>query len=243
MLIIFVGLLIVDRGEALSTRISGKQPANTLTVSGEGKVEAVPDLATVTIGVISQGKTAQEVKDSNNQKVAAVVKFVKDQGVPEKDIQTTNLNLSPQQDWTSGRATIIGYQGNQSITVKFNGVDKSQDKVEKVLDGAVNAGANEIYGPTFEIKDPDELRQQARKLAIAKAKEKAQELASEAGLTLGKIVSVSESGGYYPPIPVMYGKASSGVAVAPTAENQSRPDIQVGQQEISQVMTVVFEVK
>jgi uncharacterized protein YggE len=121
-------------------------------------------------------------------------------------------------------------------------VDKSQEQVEKVLDGAVNSGANEIQGVHFGFKDPDDLRQQARKLAIAKAKEKALELASEAGLKLGKVVSVSESGGYYPsPLPYAadaYGRGGGGVA-----EKSVAPSIEPGIQYITQTMTVIFEVK
>jgi uncharacterized protein len=245
LLIVFVAMLVVEKGDALSDKFKNKKPANTLQVSGEGKVDAVPDVATVTIGVMSQGKTAADVKDENNRKASAIIDFIKKQGVEDKDIKTTNLSLNPQQDWTGGRAVIVGYQGNQTVTVKFLGVDKNQDRVEKVLDGVVAAGANEVYGPYFSFNDPDDLKQQARKLAIAKAKEKAQELAQEAGLTLGKIVSVSESGGYYP-TPMMYGydkavtnQASEARAVAPSMA----PTIEPGQTEITQTMTVVFEVK
>ena len=242
LLIIFVALLIVDKADGLKTKLSGKKPENTISISAEGKVEATPDLATVTLGVLSQGTTAKEVKDQNNEKVNKIIDYIKKQGVPEKDITTSQFYFYPQQDYKDGTSRITGYQGNKTVTVKVYGIDKSQAVVEKILDGSVDSGANEIQGVYFSFKDPDDLRQQARKLAIAKAKEKAQELASEAGLKLGKVVSISENGGYYPPGPIPYAMDAvgrGGVAM----EKSVAPNVEPGSQEIVQTMTVVFEIK
>ncbi len=244
LLVVFLALLVVDRGTTLRARISDYRPQNTISVSGEGKVTGRPDLATVSIGVLSQGKTAVEVKDENNRKLNAIIALLKDQGIPKEDITTTEFYFNPTQDWTGGKPVITGYQGNQAVTVKVRNVDKSQDQLEKVLDGGVNAGANQLQGVQLTFSDPDGLRQEARKLAIAKAKEKAQELAAEAGLKLGKVVSVSESGTpTFPPVPYGYGGADALRSSAGAAEKSVAPDIQTGTQEISEVMTVVFELK
>lgn len=242
LLIAFVALLIVQKANDLQTTFKNQKPANTMSVSAEGKVKAVPDLATITIGVLSQGSDAVDVKNQNNAKVNKVIDYVKKQGVPEKDIATSQYSFYPQQDWKDGTSRITGYQGNQDITVKVHGVDKSQDVINKISDGAVNAGANQINGVFFSFEDPNELQQKARKEAIAKAKEKAQELAKEAGLTLGKVVSVSESSGYIPgPVP-MYAEKAMGVGMGGGAANVA-PSIQPGSQDITESMTVVFEVK
>jgi uncharacterized protein len=242
LLIIFIGLQIADKAESLSSRVQGKKPDNTMSVSAEGRVDAVPDMATVTLGVSSQGGNQATLKDDNNKKVKAVIDYVKKQGINEKDIKTSQLSLYPQYDWTSGTQKVIGYQADQTVTIKVRGVDKSQDTLENILDGGVNAGANQIQGVYFEFEDSDGLKQQARKLAIGKAKEKAQELAGEAGLTLGKVVSVSESGGgYYPPMPYAESRPAMGMGGADV--KSIAPDIQPGQQEITLSMTVVFEVK
>ncbi len=243
LLIALVALLIVQKANDLTTTFKNQKPANTMSVSAEGKVQATPDLATITIGVLSQGTDAVEVKNQNNTKVNKVIDYIKKQGVAEKDITTSQYSFYPQQDWKDGTARITGYQGNQDVTVKVHGVDKSQDVINKISDGAVNAGANQINGVFFSFEDPNELQQQARKEAIAKAKEKAQELAREAGLTLGKVVSVSESSGYIPgPVPMYalekgmaggYGGGGSSVA----------PSIQPGSQDVTQTMIVVFEIK
>lgn len=239
LLVVFVAILIVQKGMELKNSVSDKKPANTISVSGEGKVSAVPDLAVVNIGVLSQGSSAVDVKNQNNEKVNKVIAYIKEQGIEEKDITTTQFSFYPTQDYNNGTPKITGYQGNQSVTVKVRGVDKSQTVLEKILDGAVNNGANQINGVNFTLEKPTDLQNQARKLAIADAKAKAQELASEAGLKLGKVVSVSENSGGYP-TPMFYGSMAKGmggdsISVA--------PDIQTGSQEIIQTMTVVFELK
>lgn len=240
LLTVFVATLIIEKIDSLKDKLENKKPQNTISVSAEGKAEGNPDLATVSVGVLSEGSTAVAVKDENNRKVNAIVDFIKKQGVPEKDITTSQFYFYPQQDWRDGKSTIIGYQGNQTVTVKMRGVDRSQDQLEKVLDGVVNTGANQIQGVSFSFSDPDGLKQQARKEAIAKAKEKAGELAQEAGLRLGKVVSISESSSPYPG-PVPY--ASDYALGRGGAEKSVAPDIQPGTQEIVQTITVVFEVK
>jgi uncharacterized protein YggE len=243
LLIAFVALLIIQKGHDISSAFKNEKLSNTISVSADGKVTAVPDLATVSVGVLSQGTSAVDVKNQNNEKVNKITAFIKSQGIDEKDIQTSQFNFYPQMDYNSanGVSKITGYQGNQSVTVKVRGVDKSQDILEKILDGVVNNGANQIDGVYFTVEKPDDLKQQARKEAIANAKVKAQELAKEAGLTLGKVVSLSESGSSgYPGIP--YASDSFGYG-GMMSEKSVAPSVSVGSQEITQTMTVTFELK
>ncbi len=114
--------------------------------------------------------------------------------------------------------------------------------MEKVLDGAVNNGANQIDGINLSIENPDGLQQDARKLAIANAKAKAQGLAQEAGLTLGKVVSISETGSGYPR-PMPYATDSYAPSLMAGQAKSVAPDIQTGSQDITESMTVVYEVK
>lgn len=242
LLIAFVALLIIQQGYNLSTAMKNQKPTNTISVSADGKVTAVQDMATVTIGVMSQGTTAQAVKEDNNTKINKIIAFIKAQGVKNEDIKTSQFTFYPVQDWRSGTAVITGYQSDQTVTVTVHGIDKSQDVLEKVLDGAVTNGANQIQGVNFSFENPDALQQQARKLAIDKAKEKAQDLAKQAGLTLGKVVSISENGG-------------GGITPMPYAMDVAAPmgaggglksvvsNVEPGTQDITQTMSVVFEVK
>jgi uncharacterized protein YggE len=243
LLIAFVALLIIQQGYNLKTLVKNQKPANTISVSAEGKIKAVPDLATVNIGVMTQGNTAAEVKDGNNTKINKIIEFVKAQGISAEDIKTSQFSFYPQQNWQNGKGTIIGYQGDQTITVKVKGVDKSQTVLEKILDGSVNSGANQIQGVNFGYENPENVQQEARKLAIDNAKTKAQGLAKEAGLTLGKVVSIAETGSYMPGImsyaDSAYGMGGGGVAM----QKSLAPNVEPGSQEITESMTVVFEVK
>lgn len=240
-LLLLVSLYGVGKVSDLYQIFSNKNPKNTLSVSAEGKVKAVPDLATVTLGLITQGATAAEVQDQNSQKINRVIEFVKQQGINKDDIATSYFNIYPQQDYKDGRGTIIGYQANQTVTIKVHGVDKGTQGLGKIIDGATNNGANEVTGVSLSFNNPDNLRQQARQQAIEKAKDKAAELAKVSGLKLGRVVSVSESGG---PVPVPYyadmamGRGGGGGGLGLVA-----PNIEPGSQEITATITVVFEVK
>ncbi len=240
-LIVFLALLVIQKVNDLRTTFRNQKPANTISVTGEGKVSAIPNLATVNIGVLSQGATAVEVKNQNNDKVNKVINFIKAQGIDAKDITTSQFNFYPMQSYTGGTPKITGYQGNQNVTVKVRGIDKSQDQLNKILDGSVNNGANQVDGANLSVEKPGDLQNQARKLAIEDAKKKAQELADAAGLNLGKVVSLSESGGY--PGPIMYAPTAAMGQGGGAMDKSVAPDIQPGSQEISETMTVVFEIK
>lgn len=240
LLIVFVALLIADKAKTLSDNYSNKNPKNTISVSAEGKVKATPDLATVNLGVLTQGSSPSVVQEENSKKINKIIEYVKSQGINKDDISTSQFNIYPQYDYSNGRSAIIGYQLNQTITIKVRGVDKGTEQLGKILQGGVSEGANEISGVSLSFDDPDNLRQEARKKAIEKAKEKAQELAESAGLKLGKVVSVSESGsvGVYPMYSEGYGMGGMGMDV-----KSASPNIEPGSQDITENMTVTFEVK
>jgi uncharacterized protein YggE len=253
LLVILVAILIVGQGNSVINTIKNTKPANTIAVSGEGKVTVTPDLATVDIGVMTQGSTAADVTSQNNTKINKVIAFVKSQGIAAADISTSQLSLYPQQSYPvvepmmvggtpikPSTPTITGYEGDQTITVKVHGVDKDTSVLDKILDGAVINGANEINDVNLSVEDPSSIQQQAQVKAIADAKQKAQALAQEAGLTLGKVVNVSETQpAVFAPMPYALNSAmSAGGGAASVA-----PNIQTGSQEIDETMTVTFEVK
>lgn len=250
LLIIFVGFLIVQQVYSFSQAVKNQKPANTIQVSGDGQVTATPDLAAVSLGVMTQGSSAQDVKNQNNTKVNAIISFIKQQGIADKDIATSQINLYPQQSYpvmipggAPSAPKISGYQGNQTVTVQIHGVDKSTDVLSKILDGAVNAGANEVDGVnfTFEKATLNNLQQQARQQAIDAAKQKARGLAQEAGLTLGKVTSISETNSGYPgPIPYAL---NSAMGLGGGMGKSVAPDVQAGSQNITESMNVTFEVK
>lgn len=243
-LVVLVGLYAVDKGITLAERAGDKNPPkNTMSMSAEGKVTAVPDLATLNIAVTSQGASAAGLQDENSKKINAIIDLVKNQGVDKKDITTSGPNINPRYDYMKGNGAIIGYDIYQTVTIKIRGIDKSTEKVSALIDQVTDKGVNQLSGVSYSFDDADNLRQQAREQAIAKAKDKAQSLASSAGLKLGKVVSVSESGGNYPsPIP-MYGAAENKAVMSDRAQSSIAPTLEPGTQEITATMTVVFEVK
>lgn len=229
LLIIFLASLIINQLFGM------KGAPQTMSVSGDGKVIAVPDLATVTIGVVSEGATPTAVRDSNNQKINQIIAFVKQLNIDAKDIQTTGFYSSPKYNYANGQSTLAGYQANQTITVKVRNIDKSQQQLEKMLTGVVSSGANQIQGVNFGFSDADKFKQAARKKAIAQAKQKAKELADDAGIRLGRVVNIVESSSNLTmPYPRMMSMAAKSKAVA--------PDIEPGTEEINETVTLMFEV-
>lgn len=243
LLLALVALLVVQKAYDLQITFKNQKPANTISVSGEGKITVSPDMATVNIGVLTQGNGAQDVKDKNNTKINQITDFIKKQGIDPKDIATSQFNFYPTQDWSGGVAKITGYQGNQTVTVKVRNVDKDQKTLESILDGVVNNGANEIQGVNFSLSDPKAVQQQAREQAIDNARQKAGGLAQKAGLNLGKIVSISEAGSSdMRPMPYAFASAA-GVGGGTDMAKSVAPNIEPGSQDVVESMTVVFEVK
>lgn len=236
---LFLLLTVVEKAYDVSQDFRPTVPKNTISMSAEGKATATPDLAMISIGVVSSAASAKLVQDDMSAKANKITDFVKKQGIDPKDITTSNFSIYPSYDFRNGQNTINGYQGSENITIKIHGVDKSTDKVSKILDGAVTSGSNQIQGITFSFDDPDNLRQVARKQAIEKAKQKAQELADATGLRLGKIVSISESGGGGFPTPLPYAVGMGGESDIKSVP----PTIEPGNQDITASVNVVFELK
>ncbi|MEO8065699.1 MAG: SIMPL domain-containing protein [Candidatus Doudnabacteria bacterium] len=236
---IFLVLVVLEKGYTVSQDFRPSQPKNTISMSAEGKASATPDLATINVGVVSSSTTAKLVQDDMTLKANKITDFVKQQGIASKDITTSNFSVYPSYDYQNGKNTINGYQGSQSISVKVHGVDKSTDNLSKILAGAVLSGGNQIQGVQFSFDDPDNLKQVARKQAIDKAKQKAQELADATGLKLGRIVSISENNAGYPtPMPYATGMGGGGSDVKSVA-----PTIEPGSQDVTATVSITFEIK
>jgi uncharacterized protein len=233
--IVFLALLIIDKGYNVKESIRPSYPKNTISITADGKASGTPDLATISVGVASSAATAKAAQDNMTKKVNDVTAYVKSQGIDEKDITTSNFSIYPSYDYNNGQK-ISGYNGNETVTIKVRGVDTSTDRLGKVLSGAVENGSNQISGIYFSFDDTNALKQQARKDAIEKAKQKAQELAGQTGLKLGRIVTVSdyESPSYQPYPMDSFGRGGA---------NQSAPVIEPGNQDILSSVTVTFEVK
>jgi uncharacterized protein YggE len=206
----------------------GSPSMRQLTVNASGSVYAVPDQATVQLGVSSQASTAADALKQNSADTTAVIEAIKKLGVDAKDISTSNFNVYPTYD-TSG-TRINGYQVNNSVTVVIRDIAASGT----LLDQVVTAGANNISGLNFGIADASQYQADARTKAIEAARAKAEAMAKAAGVSLGDIVSINESVNYQPEMPYARGMVADAAMAVP---------VETGQQEVSVSVTLVYEIR
>jgi len=211
-----------------------------LTVTADGRVTSAPDLAGFSAGVVSQGKTASEALAANSADMGRVIAALKRAGIADKDIQTSNLSLNPlyapQRNLPDGTIDppsprIVAYQASNTVSVR----QRNLKDFGKVIDTLVAAGANQVNGPSFEVENPDPVLDAARTAAMKKARARAELYARAAGLRVSRILSISESGGWSPPQPVMYRMAAMEAALPPA------PPVQAGELQMSMNVTVQFE--
>lgn len=244
--ILVAALVIFLLGQlGFQSRQLDQQNSNQVTVSGEGKVYVKPDVAIVSLGVTATGLTVADVTIKNTNEMNAVIEAVKKLGVAEKDIQTTNYNLTPNYATqpavyntimypVSNPSKVVGYTLEQDVQVKI----RDFTKIGNVLSQATTAGANLVGDLQFTIDNPEQFREQARAAAIKQAKANAQNLAKESGVNLGKLINVYEG---YNSVPIMYNSAKAmGGGVA---ESAPAPIIQPGQQEIDVTINLTYQVR
>jgi hypothetical protein len=210
-----------------------------VTVNGQGKVAYNPDLAIVTLGVqIDKVSKPEEALNQLNAKVTNILKEIKTLGISDEDIQTQSYYLSPQYDYINNANTVTGYNANQQITVKVSAYDEDQNKLNTVIGAASKAGVNQILGLSFEASNINELKQQARILAIQDAKIKSASLAEAAGVKIKNIVSWWEN--MVSPMPYSsydYGKGGMGASGAVSPQTSS------GGREVIVEVGVTFNIK
>ena len=191
--VMIVAVVAVDNAHE-----KNNQDTRSLSVSGTQVLEVAPDEAVILLDVSTRGKDAATVSSDNKILVNKVMAALKDQGVASSDIETTGLSLHRWMEWNNKDMTNEdkGYEQINSIRITTTELDK----VGKILDASIAAGANSVQDVQFKLKDATEeqYKQQAMQQATAIAKKKAQVLASAAGTELGKVTSISESGGYQP---------------------------------------------
>jgi len=194
---------------------------STITVTGNGTVDATPDRASFDFGVTTNGATAAEALRRNSAEARAIIAALKRAGVASSAIQTTQVSLWPQTS-NNGRE-ITGYQASNSVQVTA-----ALRKSGHLVDAAVRAGANNVDGPTLDTAAKAALYDDALKHALGDAKGKAQAIAGAAGLTLGAVVKVHEGGA---PSPIVYGLE---------ARASAAPPIEAGTQKIQASVTVTY---
>jgi hypothetical protein len=202
-----------------------------LTVSGVGEVRARPDLAVVRIGVVSQAATARAALDDNNAAMGAIMSALAEQGIAERDVQTSQFTVQPRyRHDPQGEVPpgIDGYEVSNQLAVTV----RDLDRLGPVLDQAVSVGSNQILGVEFSLDDPEPRRDEARRLAVQDAVRKAKIYAEAAGIDLGAIRAITEQAPAGPPQPV-YQRMEMADASVPIAE---------GEQAIAVEVTIVWDI-
>ena len=215
-----------------ATPAAAKNPwTATVSVSGQGIVTTQPDTASVIVGVNIIEKTLSAAQEKAITQMTAVIAALKEAGIEERDIQTINysVNILQNYDTNGNPATIEGFQVSNQVNVTV----RDLTALGGILDTVVSQGANAIYGINFYVNDPSVASSQARTLAVADAKKKADELAEATGMTVGRILSISENYSSSP-MPYFVGRAES-------ADESSAVPIQAGSTAIQVDVQVVYE--
>lgn len=212
--------------------------ASELAVVGEGKVDIVPDTASVDLGItVNDARTVENAQTQINTINNAIVAGMQSVGVDKKDVKTSNYSIMPNYNYErGGNGVITGYNGNVTVTIKV----RQTDRLAEVIQKATEAGANQVMGTNYTVDKPETYREQARQKAIDNAKEQAQKLANQLGIRLGKVVNIVESSGGMTPVPMFYEKSA---VMNAAGSNMPMADLQPGSQTITSTVTLYFEKK
>ena len=203
-----------------------------LDVVATGEVTRVPDIARISAGVITTAPTATAALAQNATQMASVRQALRNAGIPDRDIQTSSISLYPdyRHDERATTPTLIGYRASNEVSVRFRDIAATG----KILDALVAQGANQINGPMLAIDKPEQALDEARVAALASARARAELYARASGKRVGKILSISETAG---------GAMPMGRMMAQAASARDSTSIEPGEQSVSVVLAVSFELE
>lgn len=230
-LLVFV-LTVLFTGGAIAQgpdRPAGGNPS--ITVMGTGTSYGTPDIASIRIGVVTEAASAVEALKENNEAMNRLHDVITKRGIDKKDFQTVQFTVSPRYTYDKSRQSppaVTGYQVVNEVRVR----NRNLSSLGEFLDEAVALGANQIRGISFDISDPSQLLDEARRKAFADAEHRACIYAGAAGLKLGTPITIEEQTGHAIPHTAMRMEAATAAAV-PIAQ---------GEQTLTVVVTVTFAV-
>lgn len=218
---------------ALPISVVSTAKQSTFDVTGQGKVVVVPDQAMIQLGVQERGSNLKTVQENVNKKIAELSKQLKSLGVDSKDIKTTGFNYYP--DYQNKGI----YNASASVSV----IVRDLDNVSAAMDLVGQLGLDNVSGPTFGLSDEllEKTTKEARSQAIDKAKKKAEELASLAGMHLGNIVNVVEGGSG--PLPYLMRDASLPISGGGVEMSKTPTPVEPGSSEVSVSVTLSYETR
>ena len=228
--VLTMGLALVLMLSPLSALAENAQ----VTVSGTGVINIKPDTATITLGVSETAKGAVEAQATVNKKIAAVKKALIKEGAKEEDISVSDLSVWGNYDYSGDTQKLTGYTASHTLNI----TTADMDAVGPLIDAALGAGANQLQGVAFTAENNDAAYDQALKLAVEKAREKAEVLAAAAGLKLGALETLAEGDtyNYGPYVNAKYAAADGAGEGAPT-------QVDTGSVTVSATVTAVFSLE
>jgi uncharacterized protein YggE len=240
--IIFIAFLTIfiislTYGEIQKNSYLGLNQPRSIDISAEEIIYQKPDEAKITFSVLTQAETYDQATEINNQQMERVNSYLKEEGIEEKNLKTQNFSVRPRYEYIEDRYTsqreIVGYEVENNLQVTVINLEK----IDALIGGAIEAGANKVSGLVFEVSNREELEDQAKLKAIEKAKENAEEIADSLGVKVGRILAFSESGGYSP---IRYNYEE--MAADSMGRGGAAP-IEEGESEISSSVNITFEIK
>ncbi len=203
-----------------------------ISVTGEGRASAAPDIVVLSLGVSAKASTVKAANSEVQEAMSDLLDSLKGDGVQEKDIQTSSFSIYPEYDYRNDERILTGYRVSHMLQVKVRDVDK----VGEVIDDAVEAGGDllQVQNISFAIDDTTALRSDAREEAMADARAKAEELASLAGVSLGKPTYITESS-YSPSQQRYYGGMAYGIT-----DEQAVTEISAGELEVVVNVNIIY---
>lgn len=236
LVIITLGALyIIDTAHiAYPLDITSTTRSTELSVVGEGKVEIVPDTASITVGITVNNASTVEAAESEVNKINNnIIASLKDLGIAAEDIQTSNYSIRPNYGYDDRTQQIDGFNAEASVTIKTQQIDLAPQVVSR----ATEAGANQVNGISYSVDDPAKFREEARTAAIENAKQQAEKLASELGIKLGKVTNIVESSAGSPEPYFKTSMMAADLSIAESAPAEFEP----GTQTVSSTVTLYFE--
>lgn len=233
--VVIAGLMVVATlpGAANAQTVTVTRPPTTLTLNVEGRATRTPDIAEVSGGVVTNAATAAEAMAENARKMTAVVAAVRKNGIAERDIQTAGLSLAPQYRYVNNQPPeMTGYQATNSVNLRIRKIADTG----KLLDTLVGVGANQINGPNFKVDDSAAALDEARAAAVKAAQARAALYAKATGMSVRRILSLSENAGFDPgPRPMM--------RMAAMEASDAAPPVLPGEIALTINLTVVYELE
>jgi len=212
----------------------GWAPDRTLSVTGSGSTKITPDLVSVTLGIQTRNDDVGQAVAQNNTVASRIMEAARTVGVDNADMRTIYFSVSsqPKYDEFGSPTGDVSFFVDNSLQVTLRDVTKLSD----LLQSAIDAGANSVYGVTFSVADTSAAEDEARQKAIADAQARATELAGVSGVTLGAIQTLTTSA--YSPFPQGF-YAADGYGMG----GGGGPPVQSGSLEVTAQVTIVYNVK